>query len=303
MKKSIKFVTIIAVVAVILLLTLTGCSNTPYDKYLNIKWDKENKEVATYNYIYEQTGKDTLNGTLTTTIYEAKGQTFKIGTKDFSDIKEGTYYEYNLVVNNGDSIFGQIYFKGYNNQFFRPVESYTKRIIGASTTEIQSSYSKNKCTTVYTNNGVVENLTTEFNKKGIIFDNIQLHAIARTLNFSQNGQLAFETPIFEKDSLYAKKVAMGPAQRLNYNIHNKDTDELIDKTYEFINEGKQFGAVAVILTINEKPAGIPQRIVVADKAYSINGTTFDQPVIRIEEGTKEKGLSTYVLSNMVKVAL
>lgn len=302
MKKSIKFVTITAIVAVILLLTLTGCSTTPYDKYLNIKWDKSAKEVATYNYTYEQTGKDTINGKLTTTIFEAKGQTFKIGNQEFTDIKDGAYYEYKLEVENGDTVFGQVYFKGYQNQFFRPIASYSKKVVGSNVTETQTTYSHDKCTTVFTNNGKVETLSTNINKKGIVFDNIQLHAIARTLNFSQNGQLAFQTPIYEKDSLYAKNVAMGAAQRLNYNIHNKEDNVLVDKTYEFINEGKEFGAVAVILTINEKPAGIPQRIVVADKAYSINGTTFDQPIIRIEEGEKSKGLSTYVLTDMVKVA-
>lgn len=302
MKKSIKYVTIIAVVAVVLLLTLTGCSQTPYDQYLNIKWDKtaKSKEVATYSYTYEKTGQETLTGTLTTTIYEAKDHTFNIGSKEFADVKDGTFYEYELNVSNGDRLYGSAYFKGYHNQFFRPVEVYSERKIDGKTSSFQTTYSSNSLKTIYTENGVSKTLNCNFNKKGLVFDNVQLHAIARTLNFGQNGQLAFETPIFENGSLYAKKVAMGGTSRINYNVANKD-NEITDKTFEFVNNGEKFGAVIVVLTINEKPAGIPQRIVVADKPYSINGTTFDQAVLRIEEGNKDKGLSTYVLTGMEKV--
>lgn len=299
MKKTIKTLSLLVMVILIGVVGLTGCSATPFSSYLNTVWDKDNptKEIATYRYEYKK-GDTAVNGTLTTIVYAItdKNNNFTIGGKEFTNADKGNYYEYTLEVNNGDRIFGQVYFKGTGTRPFMPVASFTERFIDGKTQTMLVNYSNDKCTATVNNNGTTANYEVGYNKNTIILDNIELHAIARTLNFSQQGTLSFSTPIFTGNGITTRALAMAGVADASHNVNGDNPDT----TFSFINEGKEFKSKTVVLTINEKPAGLPQTISVCNGTVKINGVEFKQPIIKIVEGNDEKGKSTYTLTDMKK---
>lgn len=301
MKKSFKLVILVVLVLSIGVFAFTGCSSTPYQKFLNTNWDKDYKEVATYDYTFEK-GETKVTGTLTTTIYQIseKNGTFKVGSKEFSGEKSGTYYKYELAIDNGDYVKAEVFFKSETNRIYMPQASYMERKDNGKVQSLELVYSADTVKATSKVNDVVTTTTQKVAKKNLVFDNAELHAVARTLNFTQNGTLSFETPIYSNGEVYVKSIAMGKTTTVKHNVEPKKDGEVKDKTYEFINEGKEFTAAVVLLTINEKPSGLPQTIQVASGEVKIGGKTFNQPVIKIEEGNKEKGKSTYVLKNIVK---
>lgn len=304
MKKSMKLVLLVILVLSVGVFAFAGCSSTPYQKFLNTNWDKEKKEVATYDYTFEK-GEEKIKGTLTTTIYQIteKNGNFTIGSKEYKDQKSGTYYKYELSVENGDYVKAEVFFKSETNRIYMPKASYMERKDGDKVQSVMLVYSGENCSVTVVNDGATTTQSEKVSKNGLVFDNAELHAVARTLNFSQNGTLSFQTPIYSNGEVFVKTVAMGATSTTKHNVKPKDENAEMDKTYAFINEGNEFSAVIVLLTINEKPSGLPQTVQVAKGTLKIGGESFTQPVIRIEEGNKEKGKSTYVLTNIVKEAI
>lgn len=304
MKKSMKLVLLVVLVLSVGVFAFAGCSNTPYQKFLNTNWDKEKKEVATYDYTFEK-GEQKIKGTLTTTIYQIteKNGDFTIGTKEYKGQKNGTYYQYELSVENGDYVKAKVFFKSETNRIYMPQASFVERKENGKIQTVQLVYSGENCSVTVVSDGATTTKSEKVSKNGLVFDNAELHAVARTLNFTQKGTLAFQTPIYSNGEVYVKNMAMGATSTLKYNVKPKDENAEMDKTYAFINEGNEFSAVVVLMTINEKPSGLPQTVQVANGTFKIGGESFTQPIIRIEEGNKEKGKSTYVLTNVVKEAV
>lgn len=306
MKKTLRIAALFVLVITIGLFALTGCSSTPYYKYLNTNWDKTKKETATYSYSYTKNGQEELTGVLTTSIYPVleKNNDFSIGGKTFSDAVGGNIYEYKLEVSNGDYLIGKVYFKSESVRVFMPVASYTERLENSVKSTTLIEYDGNTCkATVQTGDGAVNTFTGELQKNGQVFDNVSLHAIARTLNFSQSGTLSFQTPICPEGEFYVRNVAMGVTTSVTFNKAAEEGKEP-DTTFSFINDGKEFGAKVLVLTINDKPAGIAQTIYVANSTYTAGGEdAFTQPVVKIVEGNNEKGKSTYTLTSIVKVEI
>ena len=79
-------------------------------------------------------------------------------------------------------------------------------------------------------------------------------------------------------------------------------DQYVEDKFIHINDGKPFNAGICLLAANDKPSGLPQQFLVVNGKVTIDGKEFVQPILQITEGTKEKGLSTYILAHMSKVA-
>ena len=300
MKKSLKIIAVTAILAVVMLFSLSGCTQTPYDKYLNTVWHSGQVEKAEYDYTYTLNEQE-LKGTLITKIFDATNKSFKINQTQYTDCKKGNYYEYKLTCQNDshlDIVHAEVYFDAYAGQNFRPVHSYTYFDTKDGITQIELKYSTKKVTATVTTNGDVKTYTADL-KSSLVYDNVELQAIARTLNFNQKGTLAFFTPIYESNKIYPKQTAMGALTEAPFNKKDENGKYISEvNNFSHLNGGNEFTAVGCLIQSNEKPSGLPQTLLVAKGKIEINGQLFNQPVIQITEGIEGKGLSVYTLQNM-----
>lgn len=295
MKKSIKTILIMSLVAITLLFSLTGCNNTPYFKHLNTNWTEE-KETAIYDYKFEK-GETVKTGTLTTTIYKiADGGSKLVGGKEFTDLKGASYFEYDLVCGE-DITHGEVCFRGTKKQPFMPIASSYYQKVGEDIRSTYIEYQDKKC--IVTNNGEKTELDT--NGNALIFDNVQMQAIARTLNFTKQGTIQYQSPIYN-NTVALKNVTIGATVPARVNTAKEEGKEP-DFKFDFLTaeDGTTgFDAVLVLARATDVPAGLPQTMLVANGNVVANGKTFAQPVLKITEGNEEKGLSTYTLTSLSK---
>ena len=308
MKKSYKIIAVVAVLAVVMLLTLTGCSQTPYEKYLSTNWDSNKVERFTYDVEYKK-DDTTLTGTLVTNIFKVnKDIKFTINETVYNNadnkVESGTYFEYTLTVdNNGynDTVKAKVYFDAYNNQNFRPRHSFVSRDFKDLKETMELTYSNKSVNATIITNGVETTYSADLGKS-MVYDNTQLYAIARSLYFGQNGQLGFKTPVVESSTIYPKTVAMGLTAKTKGNVKNSE-GVVSDDTFIKVNSGDEFNAGIAIVTSNEKPAGLPTSLLVVDGTVTFNGGAdkFTQPIIQITEGNGKVFSLNAIISNMEKI--
>ena len=131
-------------------------------------------------------------------------------------------------------------------------------------------YEKNKCIVTDHNNNKTE---LDINNRTLVFDNVELQAIARTLNFTQNGSLTFQSAI-TNDTTKIKNIQMGATKVFTVNTAKEEGKEP-DYKFDFISKDSStagFNAVLVLLRANDVPSGLPQTMLVANGEVMVNIT-------------------------------
>ena len=310
MKKSFKIIALTAVLAVVMLFSLSGCSQTRYDIYLANNWDENKVEISTYDVKYVINETET-KGTLTTKIFRVnKDRKFKVNNEEYVGVNNASYFEYTLEMDNSDKIHSEVLFESYANQNFRPRHSFVTSTVDSKTSTLEIKYTDKEATLTSVVNGETTTVTTNVNK-AVIYDNAQMIAMGRTLYFGQNGQLSFKVPSFhpENDKFELENGALGIISQTKANVKTEEQTEPEDKTFIKVNSGNVFEFGIAIATKNTVPAGLPISLTIAkgnvtfdgQKNSSGNDILYNQPIIRITEGNSKFYTFDAIVTNLQKV--
>lgn len=229
---------VISIILILMFTVLIGCAAT-VESGIQSKW----KHYETY--IYNVTKAQENVGTMTLISTRITNNSVTIGGKTYDSVT-GTKIEYNLAMNNGDSVMAEVFF----TTTFKPKYSYKEIVEDASTTIIEAKYDPKKYIYKITEGSQINDGTITL-KNITYYDNEMVNHILRSVDMSgkKNFSFTFSVPSPIEDKMQSRTAAL---------IQKIDVPNIMGNTVNCYH---------VRMNVNQRIAGTPHEFFFAANPY------------------------------------